>query len=42
VALAAVYFFIWFPRPTFVVLVIFSLTGLERFFSKVYNFLEKK
>ena len=36
------YMYIFFPVQTLVFMVIMTLTGFERFFSKVYNFLEKR
>ncbi|HEY1037042.1 MAG TPA: DUF1360 domain-containing protein [Candidatus Paceibacterota bacterium] len=42
VAALVVYLYILFPTPTFVAMIIFALTALERLFSKVYSFLEKK
>lgn len=41
-AMAVVYLFVFFPQPTFIFMVIIALTGFERFFSKIYNFLERK
>ncbi len=42
VATLVVYLYVLFPAPTFVVMVIFALTALERLFSKAYSYLEKR
>ncbi len=42
VAMTVVYLFVFLPQPTFIFMVIIALTGFERFFSKIYNFLERK
>lgn len=41
VAMLTVYAFILFPYPTLIVMVIMTLTGFERIFSKIYNCLER-
>lgn len=42
VAAGVVHFFIFMPRAAFIIMVIIALTGFERFFSKLYNFLERR
>lgn len=42
VAMIVFYGFLLFPIPTFIFMAIMTLTGLERFFSKIYNFLERR
>lgn len=42
VSMIVVYLYLFLPTPTFIFLFIMSLTGFERFFSKFYNFLEKR
>jgi hypothetical protein len=42
VSMIVFYFFVFFPAETLVFMVIMALTGFERFFSKIYNFLEKR
>ena len=41
VATVVIYFYIAFPIPTLIIMVIMAMTGLERFFSQLCNVLEK-
>jgi hypothetical protein len=42
VSMIIFYLYIFFPIPTLIFVIIMSLTGLERFFSKIENFLAKR
>ncbi|GEM_PF-3260236 len=42
VAMIIFYLFLLLPAATFTFMIIMALTGFERFFSKIYNFLEKR